>query len=284
MISRRRFVEMSSLSLAGTFTVGGAGFASAQGLPSIQQRTLRLPEFPSAWAGLKIAQIADVHAGPYMPVTRMRRIRDLVNSLDADLIVFTGDQMDRRPTDADLFVEGFQGLQAPFGVWGILGNHDHYLPFEHATGALTDAGITPLVNRGVEFERSGSSIALVGIDDLQARSPHGPDFTTLQLHRQAFRICLSHQPQSWNQARVNGAHLTISGHTHGGQIALTSKNLNAARLQTRYIAGPYRRDDAFLFVSRGIGVGAVPVRVGAPPEIDVLTLFPATETSNQVAA
>jgi len=69
-----------------------------------------------------------------------------------------------------------------------------------------------------------------------------------------------------------GAHLTLAGHTHGGQIALTGRNLNVARFSTRYIAGPYRRDEAFLYVSRGVGVGALPVRVGAPPEIDLLTL------------
>ena len=87
-----------------------------------------------------------------------------------------------------------------------------------------------------------------------------------------FRICLCHQPQGWHQAIAAGAELTLSGHTHGGQIALTNRNLNAARLSTRYISGPYRREDAFLYVSRGVGVGAIPVRVGAPPEIDLLTL------------
>ncbi len=283
MISRRRFVELSSLSLAGTFTIRGAGLASAQGLPSVRQRMLHLPELPPQWAGLTIAHVSDVHAGSYMSVSRMCRIRDLVASVRADLIVFTGDQMDRRPTDADLFIEGFSGLEAPLGVWGILGNHDHYLPFDLATGALTEAGITPLINRGVEFDRSGSQIALVGIDDLQAQRPYVPDFSVIQRHRQAFRICLCHQPQGWTKALAAGAHLTLAGHTHGGQIALTRKNLNAARLGTRYIAGPYRRDDAFLFVSRGIGVGAIPVRVGAPPEIDLLTLYPAAEPARVAA-
>jgi hypothetical protein len=69
-----------------------------------------------------------------------------------------------------------------------------------------------------------------------------------------------------------GAHVTLAGHTHGGQIALTKRNLNVARFQGRYIAGTYRRDDAVLYVSRGIGVGAVPLRLGAPPEVDLLIL------------
>lgn len=284
MISRRRFVELSSLSLAGSLTVSGAGFASAQGLPSVRRRDLHLPDLPTPWDGLTIAQVSDVHAGLYMNVPRLHRIRDLVAAIRADLIVFTGDQIDRRPKDAELFIEGFIGLDAPLGVWGILGNHDHYLPLHLAIGALREAGITPLVNCGVEFERSGSPLALIGIDDLQARSPSGPDFSALHNHRQAFRICLCHQPQGWAEARSHGAHLTLSGHTHGGQIALTTRNLNAARVMTRYIAGPYRRDDAFLFVSRGIGVGALPLRVGAPPEVDVITLRPAAMSSSQIAA
>lgn len=243
-----------------------------QALPQLRRVTLRLPDLPVAWDGMTIAQISDVHAGPYMPVSRIRRIRDVVADLPVDLVVFTGDQLDRRPADARRFAEGFRGLSAPLGVYGILGNHDHQVGAELAVGALERAGVTPLVNSSVVLDRAGSKIALVGVDDLLSPAGGGPDFSRLRLHRDAFRICLCHQPQAWHDARGAGAHLTLAGHTHGGQIALTTRNLNVARLQTRYIAGPYRRDDAFLYVSRGIGVGAVPLRLGAPPEIDVLTL------------
>jgi len=135
----------------------------------------------------------------------------------------------------------------------------------------------------VTFERSGASLALVGIEDLQARDGRAPDFSVIEKYSTSFRICLCHQPQGWHQAAAAGAHLTLSGHTHGGQIALTGRNLNVARFSTRYVAGPYRREEAFLYVSRGVGVGAVPVRVGAPPEIDFLTLRSAP-VSKSVAA
>jgi len=124
----------------------------------------------------------------------------------------------------------------------------------------------------VTFERSGTSLALIGIEDLQARDGRAPDFSVIEKHPTSFRICLCHQPQGWHQAAASGAHLTLSGHTHGGQIALTGRNLNVARFQSRYIAGSYRRNDATLYVSRGIGVGRVPLRFGAPPEIDLLVL------------
>jgi predicted MPP superfamily phosphohydrolase len=261
----------------------GYGFASALDLPGVRRQRLDLPNLPTQWDGLRILQISDVHAGPYMDADRMQRLRNLAAGLEPDLIVFTGDQMDRRDSDAGLFARGFRGISAPMGVWGILGNHDHFIDPKRSEWALETAGIEPLINSAVTFDRSGASLALIGLEDLQARDGRAPDFSLLEKHPTSFRICLCHQPQGWRQAAAAGAHLTLSGHTHGGQIALTGRNLNVARFSTRYIAGPYRREEAFLYVSRGVGVGAVPVRVGAPPEIDLLTLRTAA-VSESVAA
>ena len=271
MLTRRRFIGNGTV-FAASLGLPGDRLGRLQALPRLRQVTLRLPGLPAAWDGLTIAQVSDVHAGPYMPVSRMRRIRDVLADLPVDVVVFTGDQLDRRPEDARRFAEGFRGLRAPLGAFGILGNHDHQVGSELAVSALERAGVTPLVNQSVELDRDGWKLALIGVDDLQASYGNGPDFGLLRRHPDAFRICLCHQPQGWIEAHAGGAHLTLAGHTHGGQIALTSRNLNVARLQTRYIAGPYRRDDGFLYVSRGVGVGAVPLRVGAPAEIDVLTL------------
>ena len=283
MLTRRRFLKSASLTAAGTFGFAGYGFSNALDHPGLRRHTFDLPNLPPEWEGLRILQISDVHAGPYMDVERMARVREMAQRLDPDLIVFTGDQMDRRHSDADLFVGGFSGISAPMGVWGILGNHDHFIDPKRSEWALEAAGIQPLVNNAVTFERSGAGLALVGVEDLQARDGRGPDFSVLEKYPTSFRICLCHQPQGWHQAVAAGAHLTISGHTHGGQIALTGRNLNVARFSTRYVAGPYRREEAFLYVSRGVGVGAVPVRFGAPPEIDLLTLR-SVASSKSVAA
>jgi predicted MPP superfamily phosphohydrolase len=271
LLSRRKFLKTASLSAAGSIGFASTGFAAARSLPGLRHVTLELPRLPAALDGITILQIADVHAGLHMSVERMRRIHDIVTALPVDLIVFTGDQIDRRPIDADMFTEGFHGLSAPLGVFGVLGNHDYYVDRRRAKAALAEAGITPLVNRSAIIERDGARLALIGLDDLWSPAG-GPDFSLLERPRDAFRLCLCHQPQGWDAARAAGAHLTLSGHTHGGQIALPTRNVNVARLQTRYIAGPYRADDATLYVSRGIGVGAVPVRVGAPPELDIVTL------------
>jgi len=250
----------------------GYGLAGALDLPGLRHTTLELPDLPAEWEGLTIVQVSDVHAGPYMPVDRMQRVAEMVDGLGADLVVFTGDQMDRRPTDAEQFAAGFAGLEAPLGVYGVLGNHDHFIDPELSEQALVEAGISPLVNRGVRFARRGAALVLIGLEDLSAVPGRSPDFSVLEGHDDAFRICLSHQPRSWHSVAATGAQLTLAGHTHGGQIALTPRALNVARLQGRYIAGEYRRRGATLYVSRGIGVGAVPLRVGAPPEVDLLVL------------
>jgi predicted MPP superfamily phosphohydrolase len=196
----------------------------------------------------------------------------MVCNLDPDLIVFTGDQLDRRPSDADRFVRGFRGISAPLGVFGVLGNHDHFHDPIQAEQALMASGITPLINRGTTLRRNGAELAVIGLEEFATGTDRGPDFGVLGTYPNAYRICLSHQPRTWHAAADAGAHLTLSGHTHGGQIAINQRNLNVARFQGRYIAGPYRRGNATLYVSRGIGVGAVPLRFGAPPEIDLLVL------------
>ncbi|MEE4272746.1 MAG: metallophosphoesterase [Thermoanaerobaculales bacterium] len=272
MLNRRLFIRNASLGAAGTLGFTGYGVAGALDLPGLQHTVLKLDRLPAEWDGLTIAQVSDVHAGPYMPAERMARVAEMVTNLEPDLIVFTGDQMDRRPSDADQFIRGFRGITAPLGVFGVLGNHDHFHDPILSEHALIECGITPLINRGATLRRNGAELAVVGLEDLTAGPGRAPDYRVLGHHPGAFRICLSHQPRTWHDAAAAGAHLTLSGHTHGGQIALNQRNLNVARFQGRYIAGAYRRGDATLYVSRGIGVGAVPLRFGAPPEIDLLVL------------
>jgi predicted MPP superfamily phosphohydrolase len=281
--SRRNFIKNATLTAAGSLGFSGVSYASAVGLPGLRRVTLESPHLPQPWDGLTILQISDVHAGQYMDSDRMQRIRDLANSIPTDLTVFTGDQIDRRRVDAELFVEGFAGIAAPLGVFGVLGNHDYRVPARQAERTLERAGIAPLVNSATVLERSGSRLALIGLDDLMAPPGRGPDFGVVRRYPDAFRLVLCHQPQGWDRAREEGAHVTLSGHTHGGQIALPTRNFNPARVYTRYIVGQYLESDSVLYVSRGIGVGAVPLRFGAPPEMDLITLRRPAEVSTVAA-
>ena len=180
MISRRRFLQIGTVSALGSLGAAEKGYAEARSLPSVRMAALELPGLPVAWDGLAIAQVSDVHAGPRMDRDRMRRIRDLVMSLSADLIVFTGDQMDRRPEDAEAFGPGFSGLEAPFGVYGVLGNHDHFIDPAISEQALRTAGIRPLINASVTLVRDGEPLHLVGLEDLAAIPGRFPDFGAIR--------------------------------------------------------------------------------------------------------
>jgi predicted MPP superfamily phosphohydrolase len=271
-LTRRNILKKGAMAFVGGGILARSGWVEATDLPMVRRVTLTHPALPRAFDGLRIVQVADVHAGIFMPPERLTRVRSLVEALSPDLVVFTGDQLDRRHVDADFFVHGFAGIDAPLGAFGILGNHDHLAGPRLALAALEAVGVTPLVNQSATLERDGSRILLVGVDDLDAAPGWGPDFVVAHRGDAEFRLLLCHQPNGWRAGRAAGANVTLAGHTHGGQIAVPSRGLNVARLSTSYIAGPYEKGGQLLYVSRGIGVGAVPLRFGVPPEVDLVTL------------
>jgi predicted MPP superfamily phosphohydrolase len=271
-VTRRNLLKKGAMAFVAGGVFTRSGWVEATELPMMRRVTLTHPLLPPAFDGMRVVQVADVHAGMFMPPERLARVRSLVENLAPDLVVFTGDQLDRRQVDADFFVHGFAGIQAPLGVFGVLGNHDHLAGPQLALAAMEAVGITPLVNESATLARGSSRILIAGVDDLDAVPGWGPDFTAAHRGEADFRLLLCHQPNGWRAARAAGANVTLAGHTHGGQIAVPSRGLNLARLSTPYVAGPYERDGQLLYVSRGIGVGAVPLRFGVPPEVDLLIL------------
>jgi len=271
-LTRRSANSRGALAFMGGSLLSRARWSELAEFPLVRWVTLHHPDLPRGIDGLRLVQVSDVHAGNFMPTARLEQVRDAVTALRPDVIAFTGDQLDRRDVDSELFVHGFAGIWAPLGTFGVLGNHDHVAGPELAIAALEAAGITPLVNQAALVERGGDRLLLAGVDDLDASPGWGADFSVLQTREVPFKMLLCHQPNGWLQGRLAGAQITLSGHTHGGQIAFPTRGLNIARLGTRFVAGAYAADERLLFVSRGVGVGAIPVRYGAPPEIDVITL------------
>jgi len=271
-LTRRSLLSKGALAIVGGAVVGSSAWSSEEELPLVRRVTLSHPSLPKAFDGLRVVQVSDVHAGAFMPPERLEHVRRVVESLSPDLVAFTGDQLDRRAVDAELFVQGFAGLEAPLGVFGVLGNHDHQASPELGIAALDAIGAVPLVNASAVIGASRGRLVIAGVDDLEGSPGRRPDFSVLASHADSFRLVLCHQPRGWRRARRNGAELMLAGHTHGGQIAFPSRGVNLARLSTRYLAGPYRKGNHLLYVSRGVGVGAVPLRYGAPPEVDLITL------------
>lgn len=264
--------RVSRFSMLGDAWLERTLWSDAVELPVVRRVSLFHPELPSAFDGLRIVQVSDLHAGEFMPPGRIARVRTLVEGMSPDLVVFTGDQLDRRTMDAENFVQGMAGLDAPLGVFGVLGNHDHLVGPDLAVQAMQAVGISPLVNTAATLHRNHSRIDLVGVDDIESSPGWGAKFSVLD-GLAGFKLLLCHQPRGWRRARRHGAQITLAGHTHGGQIAFPSRGLSLARLGTRWVAGPYTRQGRLLYVSRGVGVGAVPIRVGSLPEVDLITLW-----------
>ena len=279
-LSRRQFLVRATYAYgAAGVGLSGYGIWSAERLPVVTRRTLLFPDLPLPLNGLRIVHVSDVHAGIHMPQAKMQEIVAQTNALGADLIVQTGDMIDISQSFIPDYVRAFRDLRAPLGVVTVLGNHDRYTGQDAVIRGVRDAGQV-FVQNGVHIiERDGASIALVGIDDprnWRADDPQDEDIdAALRLTppaRDAFRILLAHRPGAFDGAAPRSIPLTLAGHIHGGQFYVPVVGWSPGRLITKYVMGHFQQGSSQLYVSRGIGVVGIPLRVFVPPEIAVLEL------------
>jgi len=250
-----------------------AGIAEAELDPVLSRHDIPIHGLHKDLDGLTIVQLSDIHAGSLMTFERMRDIARAAAALSPDLVVFTGDLLDVSARAATPFASAFRDLHGRLGTFAVFGNHDYFAGAQVASRAIHDAGATLLRNSGARIERGGGSFFLGGLDDpsrgglgidphraLKAAAPDEP------------RIVLAHRPSLFDLCARQGAQLVLSGHTHGGQFALSPRWSLARALGPRTM-GLYRSGSATLYVHRGMGtVGPVPMRLGSPPEIAFFTL------------
>lgn len=277
-ITRRQFL------VRGTYAYAGAGLAlSAYGLwegerlPEITRRTLYFDNLPPGLEGLKILHLSDVHAGIHMHLEKMQRLVAQASALAPDLVLQTGDMIDISPSFIPDYVRAFRELSAPLGVITGLGNHDHYTGTAKVIKGVQDAGQT-LVRSGTHLiERNGATLAILGVDDpLDWRFDDPQTAEVNAVDRAAppdtFKILMAHRPGAWDAAKLRNIPLTLSGHIHGGQFYLPVVGWSAGRLITKYVMGHFQEGASQLYVSRGIGVVGVPIRVFVPPEMELFEL------------
>ena len=277
-LTRRQFL------VRGTYAYAGAGFAlSAYGLwegarlPEVTRRTLYFDNLPAGLDGLRILHLSDVHAGIHMGPEKMERLVAQANALVPDLVLQTGDMIDISPSFIPDYVRAFRELEAPLGVITGLGNHDHYTGTAAVIKGVQDAGHI-LVRSGHQLvERNGATLAVLGVDDpLDWRfdDPQGAEVDEVDRSAppDAFKILMAHRPGAWDAARVRNIPLTLSGHIHGGQFYLPGVGWSAGRLITKYVMGHFQDGASQLYVSRGIGVVGVLIRVFVPPEMELFEL------------
>lgn len=260
------------------------GFGEA--LYRVHRPTVRIDvaAMPTATPPLKIAQISDLHIGSHMHGDRLARYVGHVNALGADMIVITGDIIDINPHYVH---EGFPilaGLNAPLGVYAILGNHDFYAGADKVEAGLAKyTRIQLLRDRWVEIRGGDAPVHLIGIDDPVydwARKLNPAAWSHLDkamegLPPNGTRILLSHRPDVAKVAADRGIDLVLSGHTHGGQFEIPGI-FNLARVITPYPRGHYRISDrTHLYTNPGLGLVLAPFRFLVPREITQLVVAPA---------
>lgn len=260
--------------LGGTAGLAAYGIAEAELDPQLTRRDIFLKDLPSGLDGLSILQLSDIHAGALMTEARLTRIARAAAALGADLVVLTGDLIDVSDQAAPGFTRAMRDLHGRLGTFAILGNHDYFAGARAVERAVREASATPLRNTGARIERNGASLWIGGVDDPSRDSLGGP-VPALALRGAApeeKRVMLAHRPSLFEPCARAGADLVLSGHTHGGQIAL-SPRWSFARLLGPYTMGHYRFGASQLYVHRGMGtVGPAPLRLGSPPELALLTL------------
>jgi predicted MPP superfamily phosphohydrolase len=245
---------------------------------------IKLPRLPKAFEGFRIAQISDIHIGPFMPAVDIRRCVAMVNQLKPDLVALTGDFVTWEASPEGAVVEALAGLKAPFGIFGCLGNHEAWAHVEDSiTHRFAERGVKILRLENAAIESAGERLNLIGVD-YQSRAPFGPVRTGVVrrylegveplMLPGAVNILLSHNPNTFDRAAQLGIDLSLAGHTHGGQVTLEyiSPHLSPARLITAYVRGWFQKERSQLYVNRGIGTIFSPVRFGAPPEITLYEL------------
>ena len=254
--------------------VGGAvaglsavGIRSALGEVQIKELDVFLRGLPRELAGFKLVQISDVHVGPLLRKDWVAHVVGQIERLSPDLVAITGDLVDGRVHEIAEHVAPLARLRAPRGVFFTTGNLEYYSGVEEWYAHLPSLGVRPLRNQRVEV---APGLDLAGIED-----PTGaPDLAKALEGRDPSRalVLMAHQPRQFFEAARRGVSLTLSGHTHGGQIWPFSWIVALAQ---PYLAGLHRRGESQLYVSRGTGFWGPPMRVFAPAEITLLKLHPA---------
>jgi predicted MPP superfamily phosphohydrolase len=270
--------------------VGGVLYAApvaALGYAMVMERrniSLREHEIPIAGLpvdldGLRLVQITDIHMSAFFSRRQLDYAVALANETHAHVALVTGDLISSARDPLDSCLEGLKALRAEAGVFGCMGNHEIYARVENRlekAGALQGLRFLRRANTILPFGAARLNLAGVDYQRLGRRYLVGAEKLVVP---GACNILLSHNPDVFDVAARQGYDLTISGHTHGGQVRveILGADLNVARFYTPYVDGLYRKggagsEGAAIFVSRGLGTIGIPARLGAPPEVTLLRL------------
>jgi predicted MPP superfamily phosphohydrolase len=243
----------------------------------VRREELTLPRWPAALDGLRVGVLTDLHSGvPYAGLGTVERAAEALGAERPDLVCLLGDFVDRRAMFArpivpeDVAARLAPLAAAPLGAVAVLGNHDWYAGARRIGDALEDVGVTVLEDSALPVGDDGLWVA--GASDYRTRGAH-VDRALMPVPDTAPVLLLSHDPDAFPAVPERVA-LTLSGHTHGGQVAipLVRRPFVPSRYGERFVHGHVVERDRHLYVSSGVGTSGAPVRLLRPPEVVILTL------------
>jgi hypothetical protein len=293
-ITRSKFLSQAGIILASIpFLAFIWGIAKGRFNFRIEKLTLKFPNFPKSFDGIKIIQISDIHIGGFKGYqSQVEEAIDMINTQQPDFIFFTGDLVNNFYEELDGWMPTLSRMKAKHGKYSILGNHDygnyyHWASesekaenFRKIEGAHAKLGFQLLNNQSVTLTHNDEKIAIIGVENWGHKPfPQYADYNkaSKDVRDIPFKILLSHDPTHWDAKILNktDVDLTLSGHTHGMQFGIRiagTEVWSPAKYQYKRWAGLYQEGKQFLYVNRGFGYIGYPGRVGMPPEITVLEL------------
>ena len=273
---RRRILNTASnLLMVSPIAVLAGGFVARTDF-HVREVDVPIEELPASLNGLRILQLSDIHLSAFLSERELARVIDASNGLHANLAVVTGDMISVYGDPLDACIRQLARLKADAGIFGCMGNHEHYAGVEdYAQAAAARAGIRFLRGEAKALRFGDATLNLAGVDyqskAMQAYYLRGAEG---MLMPGAVNVLLSHNPDVFPVAARQGYNLLLAGHTHGGQVTveILEQSINPARFFTPYVHGLYRSAHAAAYVTRGIGTIGIPARIGALPEITVVRL------------
>lgn len=239
----------------------------------VSETDVFIRDLPERFEGFRITQLTDIHHSRILGIEEIRRMVSLAQQTRPDMFVLTGDYTTSYRRFIEPCAEALSQLNAPEGLWAVLGNHDHYTDPELTTRALRRQRIEVMDNYHTTLQRGPDSLQLSGIDDW---TWNAVDWTRAfsGLNSDTPTVLLSHQPTVLDLPQTQNVSLIVSGHTHGGQLRLPFVGAPAkyATKDLKYDRGLFSRGETQLYVSSGTGVIGLPLRLGVRPEIAVLRL------------
>jgi len=269
-VTRRSVFEqvLAGAVLAVGATVTGVGIAGALGEPRVLRRTIAIRDLPDEAVGTRIALISDLHVGSLTKRDDCRRIVDLVNAAQPDIVCLAGDFSDGDAGDLGVDLEPLAGLRSTAGTYFVTGNHEFYFDVDSWLDFFPTVGVRVLANENVTVR----GLLLAGTHDIQGESEgRGPDLDRALTGRADGQpaILLSHNPVVLDDAIARDVDLVLSGHTHGGQFVPGVWFVGAT---TRTLSGHYTFGGTQVFVTNGCRFWGPVARLGAPMDITILEL------------